>query len=210
MVLCMLVMMSINVLARDYGSNKAKIPVKWTVEPYFHFFLRINDANGGQIDSIRYENNDRIEGNNNWLDTFDLGSVSPEDRHSGREVGVGDYGDDQHTLNSSDYPNLWIEISSNDNWRIDFKKPRLINKTQDRWTEPVDLYTYYYGFDQTQDTDDKEPGWSSGGWINNELSVIRGDLGYHVTYFFFGMDYENLKTRYGTYKTTLTYTAYQY
>ena len=212
MVFGMLAVMSFGALAADYGPNKAKIPVKWTVEPFFHFFLRTNDFGGGQIDCIRYENGDRISGDDQWLDTFDLGSVSPKNRWSGELEELLDYADGKTSFpgeGNRTYPTIWFEISSNDNWKVEFDKPKLENKTQDRWTEPVDLYTYYYGFDATQGTNDKELGWSSGDWTNRVHSVIRGDMGYHLTFFMFGMEYENLKTRYGTYRTTLTYTAYQ-
>ena len=212
MVLGLMVIFSAVSFAGDYGPNRVKIPVKWTVEPYFRFFLRTNDINGSQLDSIIYENNERIQGEDKWLDTFDLGSVSPVNRWTGELVPIGDYdgdGNGETNFHNATFPTIWFELSSNDNWKVEFNKPRLKNKTQDRWTEPVDLYTYYYGFDATQDTLDKEPGWNSGGWTNRVNSVIRGDMGYHLTFFMFGMEYENLKTRYGTYKTTLTYTAYQ-
>jgi hypothetical protein len=209
MVLSMLTVMSVGALAGDYGPNKANIPVKWTVEPFFHFFVRTNDANGNQIDTVRYENNTQLEGTGSWMDLLDFGSVVPKDRWSGLLEEIGDYANKETNFHNSSFPNLWIELSSNDNWKIIFDKPRLKNKTQDTCTEPVDLYTYYYGFDATGDTTDKEPGWNSGGWTNNPKFVLRGDMGYHLTFFMFGMEYENLKTRYGTYKTTLTFTAYQ-
>ncbi|MFW6266451.1 MAG: hypothetical protein ACOC21_02685 [Halanaerobiales bacterium] len=212
LVLSLMIIFSTAALAADYGPNTVKIPVKWTVEPFFHFFLRINDFGGEQIDCIRYENNERISGEDSWLETFDLGSVEPENRFTGDLVKMLDYEDEKTSFppeGDREYPTIWFEVSSNDNWKVEFTKPKLENTTQDRWTEPVDLYTYYCGFDATQDTEDLEPGWNSGGWTNRVNSVISGDMGYHLTFFMFGMEYENLKTRYGTYKTTMTYTAYQ-
>ncbi len=191
MVLAMLVVLSTSALAVRHWERDINLRVKWNVEPFFDFRVRIAGDGGWTA----WQNGSRIMNN---LTLVDLGSVSPKNLHSGEL-------DQIRQVERAD-GTVGMHISSNDNWAVLVKKPKLGNVTQN--ADPVDLYVDYYGYEATVGQNNGQ-GWSSGGWTTQNVSRLDGDMGYHLLYFRFGVDYENLLTRYGLYKSTVTFTGFQ-
>ncbi len=191
MVLGILVVMSTGVLAARKWERDINLNVKWDVEPFFDFRVRVADDGGWTA----WQNGSKIK---NDLTLVDLGSVSPKNLYSGEIDPIRQVERAPGTVG--------MHISSNDNWAVILRKPAMTNRTQN--AVPVDLYVDYYGYEATAGQNNGQ-GWSSGGWTTEYTSRLDGDMGYHLFYFRFGVDYENLLTRYGLYKSTVTYTGFQ-